>query len=1118
MKKLHLFPSASCQEKAPVKTPNRRSWSRRFSGAVLSLVFLLAVLAGAAFAVLRIGVGGEMLTEQARSGLRTVLGPNVAANLSEARLSLDQNRHLALEANDVSILDEVRGFDLRSIRSLKLGLAPLPLMRGEVQVAQLELNGADIKVIDTGKENSLLDTLPRDARGLVDLGASSQLLFGWLESALGLLDRQSTNTIVILDTTLTFGVLGEQETVKVNRLKLSDRDGPIALEGAIVWRGKEIALGGEVVRAAQRGKVKNFALRVDRFPVQGSAGDVTADEPKLNDFEYSGELSVALEGASNDEGHPERISGKIALNDGLLSMARISDMKITSEINFEQVIGSRKIEITPSSLTMGGFETVFDGAFGPEGEKTAKDIAEPAYRFEIVTKSAKSAPAESPEAALDFGGKIAGRYLTSLNRAEFTEISVRTEGGEVYGQGNMAFGGGSPGMFFGLRIPEMPVAHAKHLWPAVFADGARRWVLSHVYGGKLKDSRIDVNFINGRFNGPGDPPPLRENEVVGDFQIQDARFDVVGDIPPVRDAWGKVNVRGAHTTVTLEKGVSYTPNNRVVTVSEGTLTIPWGPQRPVLSDLDIRVKGEASAVTEIIGFKPINALRHLPFAPEDAAGDVDARVFVTFPVTRNAPKGSLKWSADMNFTNLDLAKPVSGQMVSDAAGKLAVDQSEANLTANARLNGIPAEIRLTEPLGKEGSRQQAVRLEVDDDTRQKFFPALNTVLSGPIYLDLSSLQEGRRQVSADLRKAELKLPWVGWKKGAGIAATARFTLMQNGNDAEISGLDIAGDTFRIKGNMSISDGALKSAKFTDVRLNRGDSLKVAVAQAKNGYRIDISGSSIDARALIKRTGGDTAIGGGKTRTLVNANFNEVTGFNSEVLHKVSVSYETVGSSVSGLTVNATTKSGATVSASDTTQNGARSIAMQSKDAGAVLRFFDYYDKIQGGQITVNLDSRGGGPLHGHVDARNFMIVGEPRLEKLVGGTPQSGTSLNEAVKRNIDVSRVSFDRGFSRIEKGKGYVKLEGGVLRGMTIGATFQGTLIDPKGNMSITGTFMPAYGVNRIFGEIPILGAFLGNGRDRGLIGITFKLIGSAKQPQIIVNPISVIAPGIFRSIFEF
>jgi hypothetical protein len=68
------------------------------------------------------------------------------------------------------------------------------------------------------------------------------------------------------------------------------------------------------------------------------------------------------------------------------------------------------------------------------------------------------------------------------------------------------------------------------------------------------------------------------------------------------------------------------------------------------------------------------------------------------------------------------------------------------------------------------------------------------------------------------------------------------------------------------------------------------------------------------------------------------------------------------------------------------------------------------------------------------------------------------------------------------------------------------------------MTGTFMPAYGLNRLFGELPFVGMLLGNGRDRGLIGVTYKLSGNAKSPEMQINPLSVIAPGIFRTIFEF
>jgi len=75
-----------------------------------------------------------------------------------------------------------------------------------------------------------------------------------------------------------------------------------------------------------------------------------------------------------------------------------------------------------------------------------------------------------------------------------------------------------------------------------------------------------------------------------------------------------------------------------------------------------------------------------------------------------------------------------------------------------------------------------------------------------------------------------------------------------------------------------------------------------------------------------------------------------------------------------------------------------------------------------------------------------------------------------------------------------------------------------DAQNQMRLAGTFLPAYGVNSLFSNIPIFGALLGNGRDRGLIGVTFLLTGDFNAPKVSVNPLSVIAPGIFRSIFEF
>ncbi len=175
--------------------------------------------------------------------------------------------------------------------------------------------------------------------------------------------------------------------------------------------------------------------------------------------------------------------------------------------------------------------------------------------------------------------------------------------------------------------------------------------------------------------------------------------------------------------------------------------------------------------------------------------------------------------------------------------------------------------------------------------------------------------------------------------------------------------------------------------------------------------------------------------------------------------------------------------------------------------------------MRGGLLNVRLRETAGSIWRGSVDVRNFALVGEERLRSLVS-TPagESGRSLNDAVRREIDVSAVKFSRGFAQVRTGGGALSLENGVVRGETVGATFQGTVRDANGRTDMTGTFMPAYGLNRLFAELPLIGIILGNGNDRGLIGITFKLSGPFDKPKLTINPLSIIAPGVFRNIFEF
>ncbi|PWV96636.1 DUF3971 domain-containing protein [Phyllobacterium myrsinacearum] len=1110
--------------------PARRSRFRFACGALASFLILLVVLAGVAFVVLRVGIGGEALTQRAEAALKSVVGPDTDATIQSAQISLDQRKHVALEARNVNISDVKRGVEIKNIRSVRIGLATLPLLQGDVKVQSLELTGAQIKVAASQEPFDFMSIVPQDDRGLVNLDGVSKLIFTGLQNAVSLLDQRETRDITVADASFDFTIAGRPENLRIIHLELTETGGPVAIKGMVEWRGKIIDVAAQVKRAALGAKIDSFSLAISKIPLIGEQGeppvaDADGIKPDTSYFAYNNEAEIRLEGVAGADTIPMRISGSLNVGEGPVSIGNVENMGASAQINFEHLFGTEKIEITPSAIHFGGFKGVIEGAVGPEPlpeDATAvAAVANPGYRFELITQEAVSAPADSSEPPFAFNARLAGRFASDEAKLDISEIAVRADGeSELYGQGSAIFGKGSPAMTLALRIPKMPTAQVKQLWPIWVATGARRWVLDNLFGGEVRDSRVDVMFAAGRFDGPGKPPPLTADEVQVDFNVQDTRFDIVGDLPPIRDADGAISVRGAYTTIKLLKGAAFTPGNREAHIVDGTLIIPWGPQRPVLSELDLNIAGDASAIAEIAGFKPINAVKGVPFTPADISGDVKTHVLVTFPVTRHAPEGSLQWSAEIALNGVNLAKKVDGQTITNANGTLNVNDTEANIDVKAQLNGVPADITMFEPLGSNpAKRKQSVSLQLDDKTRNALFPSLDPFISGPVSIDIDKAADGSQVAVADLSKAEVRLAQLGWTKGAGVKATAKFGLQQDADNISIRNLDIAGETFRLRGDISVAKGDLVSADFSQVSLNRTDDIAVKVSRTGYGYRADVKGKSFDARSLLnqvtdKKQAGDS---NDKKRILVNADIDDVQGFYSESFGNVSLSYEGVGSHVSGLAFNAVTKSGQKVIATDSSESGARSVSLQSKDAGAVLRFTGFYDKMQGGSIVVALDSKGDGPLRGQIDARDFTLVNEPRLASLVSSSP-NGTSLNDAVKKNIDVSVVTFERGFSQIEKGKNYINLANGVVRGSTIGTTFQGVLSDPQGNMALTGTFMPAYGINRIFGELPVLGLLLGNGRDRGLIGITYKLQGPIKQPQIIVNPISVIAPGIFRSIFEF
>jgi hypothetical protein len=1083
-----------------------RMLARVFAG-FASLVLLAAVVV---YLIGASGVGSERLRTEAETALEKLAGVDVNVAVGPARITLDSSSFIALQVSDVS-LKTADGKPMADAGRVRFGVRLVPLLWGDVRLTSARISDARIVVAAMPSGGDWTAAL-RNADGLIDPEKLSVAVFANVNRALDAVREDSLRQIDLRDVEF---VLPDTGTIKL--FKVTDATVVQSGTGGMRFSSKADVDGRTVTVAASatRDIAAHRVTALDASIDLADAGDTRAAAGKL------GAVALKLTGSEGFGVNASRLTAALSSTGSILDLGTRGLLPADVDVNATLVAGSNKVQVDRLLLKTGRSTFDFAGSIGPK-PATGAAGEEPSYRYDLTSDGSSLAPSESPEPALTFLARIAGVYNTVSHRLVAEQIALRSAAsGEVLGTAAVAFvDGKAPGISLAFNIHNMQVSHVKQLWPWFSARNARLWVLANLFGGRVVDANLQFQVVPGRL---GNGVPLSADEVFGRFQIEGSRFDTAGRIPPIRDAVGVVGFHGNDVDISLSSGTVYMPSGRTVAASNGTLTVEAANRPPVVGALDIDVAGDASAVAELPSYEPINAMRHVGILPEDLSGSVTGHVKADIPLQSGVDSSKLDWLVSLDYSGMSLAKPFEGQTVTDADGSITVDPVKAVISAKASLNGIPAELDLIEPLGDDGpARSRKVALVLDDKIRAAAMPGLKALLGGTVKVAIDKSGSGDQNVSADLTNARLDIPWAGWSKGAGVPANVTFVMTKSGDTTTLSDFNLDGKTFSIDGSIVLVNSALSSARFSKVTLNRGDDVAVSVKRSGKGYAVDISGNALDARSLIKQFTSDVDTATkttGSDAISVSADVEQLTGFHDEQLSNLKLDYSAAGSRVNGLKVSATASSGAAISISNTTGAGRRALNMQSADAGAILRFLNIYEHMEGGAITLALAGPSDGSLKGKVDTSNFFVVNEPKLASIVSTTPAGDNrSLNQAVKGKLDTSRVKFERGYAEIDKGSGYLKLANGVLRGPRIGTTFQGTLYDQDNNMDMTGTFMPVYGLNRIFGELPIVGALLGNGRDRGLIGVTYRLKGNANKPLLDVNPLSVIAPGIFRSIFEY
>jgi hypothetical protein len=715
-------------------------------------------------------------------------------------------------------------------------------------------------------------------------------------------------------------------------------------------------------------------------------------------------------------------------------------------------------------------------------------------------------------------------------RLDFGKQRIEVDQGDLSGMaagvafsGTLDYSGSEPRLTAGLAGTRMSASALKRIWPVFVASKVRAWVADHIQNGTVERVVVAVNAPMPTLKASG--PPVPDDGLSIEVVSSGVAIRPVQTLPTIRDADLSLSVMGRNVKVQIGRGVAELSAGRKLTVTNTLFEVPDTFPKAPPARLRFRAEGPVEAAAELVSMEPLRDACDLQLDPATSRGSLVANVVVGLPITKEISRNAVNFAVDADLINFSAERLIRNQKVEATALRLSANPQGIQVKGDMRIGGVPASIdyRILSGTGIAEVRGQTT---LDDAARNRLGFEQSAALSGPIAIKIngklgSGDQDTRLNIEADLTQATITELLPGWTKPRGRAGRANFVLADKPQrPTRFEDIVIDGPGILVKGAIEVdSEGGISLANFPVYAPSDGDKASLRAERSPDGVlKVTMRGDVYDGRGFIKGMmsgpGGDHSKSASHDLDL-EVKFTLMAGFNGEALRGLDLRLSRRAGQIRSFGLNARLGQEATlIGELRGYANGRNVVYFETNDAGALFRFTDTYPRISGGQMWVAMDppTADQEPRDGLMNVRDFVVRGEPALERMAAAEPMSDGGIRASATQGVAFSRfrVEFTRS-------PGKLTLRDGVVWGPTIGATMEGHLDYARDDVRVRGTFIPAYTLNNMFGRLPFVGPLLG-GQNEGLLGVTYEVVGPPHAPTLRVNPISAVAPGFLRKLFEF
>jgi hypothetical protein len=1086
----------------------------------------LLLLLGLTVVALRFALGPIAIASAEQpitAELANRLGPGWSVKVSDT--VLEYTRHGPTLRLDNVDLRNPRGLSVLRAQTASIAISTWGLLRGRVAPRSVEFNGLDLRLFvarDGGLSMSAGDADPPEveaksvspssvpapagpggaakrpdlplavaAVSFIDLVSGSENFAGALERV-----RLSGARLTLVDEMRRQRVSFDNVSVNVERPRSGELHFGFGLKGRHgPWQVSGTVLGGTT------GTDRKVSMNIDDVPVSDLLALGGFRTPLVTtDMPLSGKLDLAI--APDDS--LAALDATLRGGQGVLTMDDPDQPPVAVDhlaVHSTWDAAAGELVISSIQLNAGDSRMNLAGRVSPADDGHLWRMTLAGHGAQIESFEAGQPPVVIDDLALTLAGAAGGGVVV-----EKAQIAGADYGMSLSGSFGTASDDG--GVTINLAVAPSAARKVLRFWPAFVASDVRRYLIENLSAGTVDHLTVKTRLSSEALDAARHKKPVPDDAVALDFAVSDGTLRPAPDLPPLTKITATGKVTGRTAVIHASQATIVMPG-RSLTLTDGVFNAP-NLAPPVKAQIDFHLNGSADALVALLKSDVIRETVPIDLDPAKVHGQVDIDVALAIPLVNDLKPSDVQATAHGTLSDLGVDDIRGKDRLEGADLALVVDQTAMSLKGNGQIAGMPVSIDMNQMLRSDAG-VATIAFVLDDAARVRKGIDLGSKLKGPVAVTIKTGLAGDSptNVDVDLSRATIDNLLPGWRKSAGRAAHLTFTLTQT-DGYELRDLALDGSVVA-KGSVKLtSDGTLRDASFSQFKLSPGDDLKLDIARNRNLYRVSVRGNLLDARPFLQFLTGDGDAGPPSFDLDLDLGVNILAGYNDEAIANASLKLARRGKAIKDFSLSG--KLGSAPIAARLAGSGAQqAIFAETANAGSALRFLDLYKRMAGGHLQLTLSTGTPDNQDGVLTIWDFSLRNEQGLQRIIAQSP------NQANAPALDASDIRFTKlrvDFTRLP---GRINVREGVVWGPTVGVSLEGHLDTIRDRLDLSGTYVPAYALNNIFSQLPIVGLILGGGQYEGLFAVNFRVSGSASAPVMSINPLSAIAPGIFRKFFD-